>query len=101
MKNCKQCGHNDFSFKTKGAYTVVTCKNCSNEFEFIRKKKPVKQEHKCSACGAEMERYKITLTAEALLKPLFYTYNYKCTKCKTEVPDPTTKRINAMYTRST
>ena len=81
--------------------TVVTCRNCSNEFEFSRKKKPVKQEHKCTECGAEMERYKVILTPAALLQPLFYTYYYKCVKCNHERPDPTTKRINAMYTKST
>jgi len=96
MKNCKQCGKNDFSFKKRGAMTVVTCRNCKNEFEFLRKNKPTKKEFKCSKCKATMERVKIVLTPSILLEQFYFTYKYTC-KCGNEIMDPTTKRFNAMY----
>ena len=100
MKNCKQCGHNDFSFKSRGDFTVVTCRHCNNEFEFVRKKKPVAKTNHCSKCNCQMERAKVTLTPATLLAAFYYTYYFKCPKCGETTNDPTTKRHNALYTKS-
>lgn len=100
MKNCKQCGHNDFSFKSRNEFTVVTCRHCNNEFEFVRKQKPASQDKHCNVCKAKVEREKIILTPQILLEQSYYTYQYKCTKCGNTFPDPTTKRFNLLYNKS-
>jgi len=100
MKPCHECGHTNFTFKSKGGLTQVTCLHCSNTFEFSKKKKFNHNERKCKKCGSLMIRYKITLTKEHLLMPSFYTFFYKCKKCNCEVPDPSTKKFNTLCAHS-
>lgn len=100
MKSCRQCGHDDFSFKTRGEFTVVACRHCSNTFEFVRKKKPEAKTSHCVKCNCQMVREKSILTPATLLSPLYYTYYFKCPKCNDIIIDHTTKRYNALYKES-
>ncbi len=99
MKNCRQCGHNEFSFKSRGEFTVVKCKHCGNEFEFLRRKKQVDKSMHCNKCKTKMQRMKVVLTPETLLQPFYYTYFFRCEKCGEIENDPTTKRYNSLYTK--
>jgi len=99
MKNCRECGHNEFSFKSNGSITTVTCRNCKNQFDFTRSSKPVVKDPKCPKCKEKMLRLKVVLTPDVLLEPFYYAYFFRCNKCGETIVDPTTKRHNALYAR--
>ena len=98
MKQCPECEHNDWRFRTVGRETIATCKHCKHELKWVRKRKPKHDNKKCLKCKSKMEKTKVSIKPEVLLQPFYFVYVFRCPKCGREIPDKTTKRYNAMYT---
>lgn len=103
MKKCDECGSNDWWFKSQAGMTVATCKNCKNELRWARKKKKKISNSEPDACecgNRKFTREKQVLNIEVLQQQSYFMYYYICNKCKKRYPDKTTKRNNAMFTKS-
>lgn len=100
MKNCNDCGKNDWWFKTEAGMTVATCKNCKSQLRWPKKQKHKKSPGEPPACEcgcAKFDREKAVLTIDILREPHYFMYNFKCKNCGAVIPDVTTKRSNLLY----
>ena len=100
MRACQDCGSNDWRFKTEGGMTVATCKNCSQQLRWAKKKKTKLNNSEPDACecgGRKFEREKREVTVAVLHEPFYFKYYFICQKCKKDYPDKTTKKYNALY----
>lgn len=100
MKNCEECGTNDWWFKSQSGMTVATCKNCNNQLRWARRKKNKINNSEPDACECgcrKFNRIKREVTIDVLQLPFYFTFFFICDKCKKEYPDKTTKRNNALY----
>lgn len=104
MKTCQDCGANNWQFKSQGGMTVATCRNCSHELRWARKRKSKLNNSEPDACNCgnkKFDRIKKVNTIEeykiVLKLPHYCTHYFICTKCKKEYPDKTTKKNNIFY----
>jgi hypothetical protein len=100
MKNCDDCGKNDWWFRSQGGMTIATCKVCKNELRWAKRKKTKINNSEPDACECghrKFDRINRPVTIDVLKLPYYFTYYFVCKKCKKEFPDKTTKKNNALY----
>lgn len=91
MRNCDECGRNEWKFKHENGMTVCKCGNCGNEMRFAAK--AAKSKGKCE-CGGSIRLVARKITDVDLLSTAYCTHDKECVKCRRRWPDVDTLVVN-------